>query len=58
MAGAYGSEVLGGMFIFKNVSAEEVEQYVKDDPYTQNGLITGYKVCRSVTAYTYIFASD
>lgn len=44
MAGAYGSDILGGMFIFKNATKEEIEQYVKDDPYTQNGLITGYKV--------------
>lgn len=44
LAGAYGTEVLGGMFIFKNMSKEEIDQYVQDDPYTKNGLITGYKV--------------
>lgn len=44
MAGAYGSEVLGGMFIFKNTTKEEIERYVEADPYTKNGLITGYKV--------------
>lgn len=44
MAGAFGDPVSGGLFIFKNTTEEEIEQYARSDPYQQNGLITGWKI--------------
>lgn len=44
MAGAFGDPVSGGLFIFKDTSEEEIEQYAKSDPYQLNGLITGWKI--------------
>jgi uncharacterized protein len=44
MAGAFGDPVSGGMFIFKNSSEAEIEQYAREDPYQKNGLITGWKI--------------
>ncbi|KAL4451930.1 hypothetical protein ABPG75_007592 [Micractinium tetrahymenae] len=44
MAGAVADPVDGAVFIFRNVSKEEVEAFVSADPYKQNGLITSYSV--------------
>jgi uncharacterized protein len=44
MAGAAGDPVDCGVFIFKNMTAEEVEQFVKVDPYVINGLVTSWTV--------------
>ena len=44
MAGAFAEPVDGGLFIFKNVTKEEIDDYIKGDPYYKNGLITDYKV--------------
>lgn len=49
-----GKLLLGGAFdpptgaaiVFK-ATKEEVEAFVKDDPYVQNGLVTGWKVGRN-----------
>ncbi|KAL4423016.1 hypothetical protein ABPG77_005496 [Micractinium sp. CCAP 211/92] len=44
MAGALAEPVDGAVFIFRNVSKEDVEAFVAADPYKQNGLITSYSV--------------
>ena len=44
MAGAFAEPVDGALFIFKNVSKEDVEAYVKSDEYVLNGLVTGWKI--------------
>ncbi|QDZ18004.1 YCII domain-containing protein [Chloropicon primus] len=44
MAGAFADPVDGALFIFKNVSKEDIEAYVQNDAYVQNGLVTGYKI--------------
>lgn len=44
MAGALLEPVDGGLFIFKGHSREEIEEYVKADPYVLNGLVTDWKI--------------
>ncbi len=44
MAGAFSDPVDGGLFIFKNTSKEEIDSYVKADPYVVHGLVTGWKI--------------
>jgi uncharacterized protein len=44
MAGAAGDPVDSGLFIFKDLAAEDIEQYVKTDPYVLNGLVTSWTV--------------
>lgn len=43
-AGAVGAPPSGATFLFKNISREEVEQFVKDDAYVQNGLVTAWAI--------------
>ncbi|KAL0037702.1 hypothetical protein WJX77_008562 [Trebouxia sp. C0004] len=40
IAGASGDPVNGALFVFKNASKEEIEEFVKTDPYTKAGLIS------------------
>lgn len=42
IAGASGDPVNGGLFIFKDASKEEIEEFVKTDPYTKAGLIISW----------------
>ena len=42
MAGALTDPVDGAVFIFRNVSAEEIEAFVRKDPYVINGLVPHY----------------
>lgn len=44
MAGACGNPITGALFIFKDVSEDEIETFVKNDPYFINGLITGWRI--------------
>ena len=44
MAGALTDPVDGAIFIFKNVSKDEIEAFVKDDPYVQNNLVPSYEI--------------
>ncbi|PSC70823.1 YCII-related [Micractinium conductrix] len=44
VAGAVADPVDGAVFIFRNVSKEEVDAFVASDPYFQNGLIPSYSV--------------
>lgn len=43
-AGATGTPPDGGLFLFRDVSREDVEAFVAADPYFKNGLITSYKI--------------
>ena len=44
MAGAFSEPADGALYIFKNVTKEEIDDYIKGDPYYKNGLINGYKI--------------
>lgn len=44
MAGALTDPVDGAIFIFRNVSKEDIEAFVQADPYVQNGLVPGYEI--------------
>jgi len=44
MAGALAEPVDGALFIFKDVTKDEVESFVKADPYVKNGLVPSYEV--------------
>lgn len=43
-AGAVGLPPKGATFFFKGASRAEVEQFVKDDAYVQNGLVTAWSI--------------
>lgn len=43
-AGAVGAPPKGATFFFKGASRAEVEQFVKDDAYVQNGLVTAWSI--------------
>ena len=42
--GALADPVDTGMFVFKDVTPEEIEMYCKADAYVQNGLVSGWKI--------------
>lgn len=46
LAGAFSNvvEEAGAAFVFDVDNEEEVEHFVQQDPYYQQGLVTGYKV--------------
>ncbi|KAL4538404.1 hypothetical protein Ndes2526B_g03292 [Nannochloris sp. 'desiccata'] len=44
MAGALTDPVDGAIFIFRNLSRDDIEAFVKDDPYVQNGLVPAYEI--------------
>lgn len=44
MAGAAGDPVEGAVFIFKDITKEEIEEFVKSDPYVLNGLVPDYNI--------------
>ena len=44
MAGALTEPVDGAIFIFRNASPQEIEEFVKADPYVVNGLVPEYKI--------------
>jgi uncharacterized protein YciI len=52
-AGAAGDPVEGAVFIFKNISKDDIEAFVKADPYVQNGLVPDY----SIKPYTVVVGS-
>lgn len=43
-AGAAGDPVDSGMFIFKDVTKEQVEEYVQSDDYVKNGLVSSWSI--------------
>lgn len=44
MGGAYGNPPTGALILFRNLSADEVEQFAKQDPYVVNGIVTKHSV--------------
>ena len=44
MAGALADPVDGALFIFKGVSKDDIEAFVKKDPYVIHGLVPKYSI--------------
>ena len=44
MAGAFADPADGAALVFKGDGPEVAEEFVKNDPYVQNGLITEWKI--------------
>ncbi|HUR32290.1 MAG TPA: YciI-like protein [Vicinamibacterales bacterium] len=44
MAGAVGESPDGAIIIFRSATPELAEQFVRNDPYVQNGLILTWRV--------------
>ncbi len=44
MAGAFTPASDGALFVFKCDSSDEVEAFVKKDPYVKNGVVTGWRI--------------
>ncbi|GIL44675.1 hypothetical protein Vafri_2160 [Volvox africanus] len=44
LAGAFGETPDGALFVFKETTREEIEQFVQADPYVQNGLVPSWQV--------------
>lgn len=42
-AGATGDPVAGGLLVFRDVDADAVAAFVRDDPYQHAGLITAWR---------------
>jgi uncharacterized protein len=46
MAGALGDPPSGGAIVFKGVDPEQIEAFVRADPYVTAGLVTSWRVKR------------
>lgn len=44
MAGAIAEPVDGALFIFRNVTKQEIEAFVRTDPYVQNNLVPEWSI--------------
>ncbi|MGH9224581.1 MAG: YciI-like protein [Acidimicrobiales bacterium] len=44
LAGALAEPTDGAVFVFTAEEAGTVEEFVRDDPYVQNGLVTSWRV--------------
>lgn len=44
LGGAFDNPVDGAALVFRADSCSVVEDFVKNDPYVKNGLITGWKI--------------
>ncbi len=44
MAGAFDPPSDGALFVFRADRADEVEEFVRKDPYVANGVVTGWRV--------------
>jgi uncharacterized protein YciI len=44
IGGALVEPLDGAIFIFVNVSKEEIDAFMKTDPYVQNKLVSEYKI--------------
>jgi uncharacterized protein YciI len=44
MAGAFTDPLDGAAFIFRNVTRDEVAEFVAADPYVQNGLVPAHRI--------------
>lgn len=54
LAGAYTDPTDGAAFCFKDVTREDIEEYVKADPYFVNGLVSSY----SIRAWNVVAGTD
>jgi uncharacterized protein YciI len=46
MAGAFGEGPNGAAIVWRGAEPEAIEQFVRDDPYVQAGLVTRWRVER------------
>ena len=46
MAGAFDDTFKGTLLIFKSENTDRIEEFVKKDPYYQNGLIKSYSISK------------
>jgi uncharacterized protein YciI len=46
MAGALGDPPHGGALVFRGLEPAGIEAFVRDDPYVQAGLVTGWRIER------------
>jgi uncharacterized protein YciI len=44
MAGALGDPPRGAAFVFKGLEREQIEQFVRGDPYVEAGLVTNWVI--------------
>jgi uncharacterized protein YciI len=44
LGGAYNNPADGALLIFKANSIDVIEEFVQNDPYVQNGLVTSWKI--------------
>ncbi len=44
MAGALGDPPHGGAFVFKGVDPEAIQEFVRNDPYVEAGLVTDWRI--------------
>jgi uncharacterized protein len=44
MAGALGDPPRGAAFVFKGLGREEIEEFVRSDPYVEGGLVTSWLI--------------
>ncbi|KAG2450581.1 hypothetical protein HYH02_005082 [Chlamydomonas schloesseri] len=44
MAGAFGETPEGALFVFRDTTPEDIEKFVKADPYVQNGLVPAWHI--------------
>ena len=49
LAGALADPVDGGVVVFRGTSPVLAENFVKDDPYVKNGLVTSWRVRKWMT---------
>ena len=43
-AGAFEPAKDGALFVFRVDSAAEIEEFVRNDPYVKNGVVTGHRI--------------
>ena len=44
MAGAFSDTVDGAVFVFSTDKLGSIEDFVRTDPYVENGLVTGHRI--------------
>ncbi len=44
LGGALNNPPTGGLLIFRNVTPNDIEQFVKEDPYMVNGVVVKYSI--------------
>ena len=44
MAGAFANPADGAVIVFKTDDKSVIEKFVEDDPYQQNGVVTGWSI--------------